>query len=115
MSEKGYFQNPKKSPYSVEKYDSLWELEYMKYLESDSTIAKWTKNHAIWIPYIDEKGNQKKYHPDFLIERTDGVKELREIKGTHMLNSLATKRKKETAKRWGKARGIEYVVISKHR
>ena len=68
-SERGDFENPKKSAYSVERYDSSWELEYMKRLDRDRTVAKWTKNHGIAIQYVTEAGNVRGYHPDFLLER----------------------------------------------
>ena len=45
----GHLDNLKKSPYSIEWWDSKWELEYMKELESDkedgADTVKWTKNH----------------------------------------------------------------------
>jgi len=41
--ERGDFENPKKSAYSVERYDSSWEMEYMKRLDRDKMVAKWTK------------------------------------------------------------------------
>jgi hypothetical protein len=37
-SEHGYLDNPKKSAYSIEFYDSTWEKEYMKKLENNPEI-----------------------------------------------------------------------------
>jgi hypothetical protein len=112
-SERGDFENPKKSAYSVERYDSSWELEYMKKLEKDKTVAKWTKNHGIAIQYVTEAGNVRGYHPDFLLERVSGTKEVHEIKGGHYLQNPDTVRKHEAAKNWCKKRAMSFVVVTK--
>src|SRR2546427_635201 len=109
-SERGDFENPKKSAYSVERYDSSWELQYMKKLERDRTIAKWTKNHGIVIQYVTEAGNVRGYHPDFLIARPDGVVELHEIKGGHYLQNPDTIRKHEAATNWCAKRRMTFLV-----
>ncbi len=41
-SEHGSLDNPKKSAYSLEFYDSSWEKEYMEKLENSHEIRKWT-------------------------------------------------------------------------
>ena len=112
-SERGDFENPKKSAYSVERYDSSWELQYMKKLERDRTVAKWTKNHGIVIQYVTEAGNVRGYHPDFLIEKTDGVKEMHEIKGGHYLQNPDTIRKHEAAMNWCSKRRMAFLVVTK--
>lgn len=112
-SEHGDFENPKKSGYSVERYDSHWEKEYMVKLERDKTIAKWTKNHGIVIEYITEAGNKRGYRPDFLIERVNGTKELHEVKGGQFLDNPDTIRKHERAKHWCKQRGMNFIVVTK--
>ncbi len=111
-SERGEVDNPKKSPYNFEYYDSSWELEQMKEFEKDSEVAKWTKNHGIVIPYWDEDGKLRGFKPDFLIEKTDGTKEIIEIKGKHLLPQF--KRKREAAQEWCKARKMCFRVISKY-
>lgn len=112
-SEHGDFENPIKSAYSVERYDSLWELQYMKKLEKDKTVVKWTKNHGITIQYVTEVGNVRGYRPDFLVERIDAAKELHEVKGGQYLNNLDTMRKHEAAKNWCKKRGMTFLVLTK--
>ena len=112
-SERGDFENPTKSAYSVERYESSWELAYMKLLEKDKTVAKWTKNHGITIPYVTEAGNVRGYRPDFLIERLEGDKELHEVKGGQYLNNLDTMRKHEAARNWCRLRGMRFVVVTK--
>lgn len=112
-SEHGDFENPKKSAYSVERYDSDWERLYMIQLEKDKTVAKWTKVHGITIEYITEAGNKRGYRPDFLVEKLDGLKELHEVKGGHFLDNPDTIRKHEAAKNWCARRGMRFIVITK--
>ena len=113
MSKHGYYENPKKV-LTLEYYDSTWEYDYMRELEGDDAVTKWTKNHSIRIPYLDEDSKYKYYNPDFLIEKTDGTIELVEMKSKHLLKTLNTKRKAEYARKWCDARGIEYRLISRY-
>jgi hypothetical protein len=112
-SEHGDFENPTKSAYSVERYDSSWEREYMKRLEKDKTVIKWTQNHGVTIQYVTEAGNVRGYRPDFLIEKIDKQIELHEIKGGQFLENPDTKRKHEAAKNWCKKRGMNFMVVTK--
>jgi hypothetical protein len=100
-SERGELENPKKSAFSLEYYDSSWELEYMQELEKpDNDVVKWTKNHGIRIPYFDDDGKYRTYKPDFLVEKKDGTVELHEMKGGHLLQNPITKRKIDAAREW---------------
>lgn len=112
-SEHGDLENPTKSAYSVERYDSSWEHDYMKRLEKDKTVAKWTKNHGITIQYVTEAGNVRGYRPDFLVERIDEKKELHEVKSGQFLDNPDTKRKHEAARNWCRKRTMSFVVITK--
>lgn len=111
-SEKGIIENLKKSPFSYERYDSHWEKEYMEQLEDDSTVSKWTKNHNIRIPFVDDAGFKKHFEPDFLIEKTDGTKEIHEVKGTHLMNR-ETELKMNAAKLFCEARKMKFRLITK--
>jgi hypothetical protein len=53
------------------------------------------------------------YHPDFLIERGDGKKELHEIKGGQYIQNPDTIRKHEAAKSWCSKREMRFVVVTK--
>ena len=114
MSKHGYYDNPRKSAFSIEYYDSSWEYDYMRELEKDDTVMKWTKNHGIRIPYFDEDNKHKHYNPDFLVEKTDGMIELVEMKSAQLLKTSNTKRKAEYAKKWCDARDIQYRLISRY-
>jgi TnsA endonuclease N terminal len=110
----GAYENILKSPYNLEYYDSSWELEYMKELENDQIVSKWTKNHGIRIKYFDLDNKFKTYNPDFLVEYADGTIELVEMKGQHLLNNPNTRRKMDYAKKWCNARKIKYRIYSKY-
>ncbi len=114
LSEHGDYENPRKSPYTVERYESGWEMLYMRKLEIDKTVKKWTKNHGIVIEYITEAGNKRGYKPDFLVEKIDGQKEIHEVKGGQFLRNPDTIRKHERAKLWCKQRGMNFIIISKN-
>ena len=112
-SERGDYEKPKKSAFSVERYDSGWERQYMALLEKDKSVAKWTKHHGIVIQYVTEAGNVRGYRPDFLVEKKDGTKEIREVKGGQFLKNPDTIRKHEAAKNWCQKRGMNFLVITK--
>ncbi len=105
------FENPTKSAYSIEYYDSDQERQFMEELEKDSKVLKWTKNHGIRIPYFNLDGKLAHYVPDFLIEYADGSQEIVEIKGKHLLTNKITKLKATAAQEWCKKRGIKYRLI----
>ena len=114
MAKISAFEDPKKSPYTLEYYDSSWEQEYMEELEGDDSVSKWTKNHGLRIKYFNADNKFKTYVPDFLVEKTDGAIELVEMKGTHLLKNPDTNKKIEFAKKWCEARKITYRIISKY-
>ena len=118
MVNNGHLDNPKKSPYSMEWWDSRWELDYMNELESDkddgADTIKWTKNHGLQIKYYNSNNKFKTYNPDFLVEKIDGSIEIVEMKGTHLLKNPDTQKKIEFAKKWCDARKMKYRIISKY-
>jgi hypothetical protein len=118
MVNNGYLDNLKKSPYSMEWWDSKWELDYMNELESDkddgADTIKWTKNHGLQIKYFNSDDKFKTYKPDFLVEKNDGSIEIVEMKGTHLWKNPDVRKKKEFAEKWCKARNMKYRLISKY-
>ena len=55
------------------KFDSLWELERMKYFDTELNILKWDRCQDK-IPYFDmESGRCRTYHPDFELNYLDGT------------------------------------------
>lgn len=113
ISKRGAFEAPRKSPYSLEFYDSDLERRMMAELESDPTVAKWQKRHDISIQWIDEHGRQRRYHPDFLVEYADGRKVIIEVKGADKMDSPSVQRKRRAAEEWCRRRGMEYELTTR--
>ena len=78
MSERGILSGLKRCTRTSEKYDSSWERDYMQLLEDDPTVKRWERCRKLRIPYVNSAGKKSMYNPDFIIERTDGAKELHE-------------------------------------
>ena len=112
ISNRGIYENPTKSPYNLEHYDSDLERKMMAKLEADSDVAKWQKRHGISIAWIDTNGRKCKYLPDFLVEYTDGRKALIEVKNPAMMDSPAVLRKRSAAEDWCRRRGMSYEIAT---
>ena len=108
--ETGNFENPTKSAWNFEVYDSGLERRMMERLETDHTVRKWTKRHGISIAWTDTKRRQHHYRPDFLVEYTDGAVALIEVKGANMVDSVSVQRKKDAARRWCERRRMTYSI-----
>lgn len=113
MSKKGALTDLKRCTRRSESYQSLWERDYMLILDGDSTIKRWERCRSLWIPYKDAEGQRRGYNPDFVVERTDGAKEVHEVKGIHLLGNPETTRKLEAGKEFCRKRGMEFKVITR--
>lgn len=109
----GKLENPKKSAFSFERWDSGWELAYMEELEADPEVEAWTKNHKIRIPYLDSQSRKREYHPDFLVRLGSGDVQLHEVKGGHLKDQPDTQLKLEAGQRWCAERGAVFVLVTK--
>ncbi|CUU11015.1 MAG: TnsA endonuclease N-terminal domain-containing protein [Armatimonadetes bacterium] len=112
ISKRGIFQNPTKSPWNFERYESELERRMMERLEKDPAVAKWMKRHSISIAWVDSQNRQRRYVPDFLVEYTDGQIALIEVKDPSRMESDDVKRKRSAAERWCKRRGMKYVLYT---
>ena len=112
ISKHGIYEAPQKSPYSFERYDSELERMFMVKLEKDVEVAKWQKRHGISIPWIDTQGRKCNYRPDFLVEYTDGRKEIIEVKNPALIDSPAVLRKRSAAEEWCRRRGMTYKMAT---
>lgn len=108
----GTFDNPKKSPWNFENYQSDLERRMMDKLEKDPFVVKWMKRHGLTIPWIDSQKHQRKYVPDFFIEYQDGRKALIEVKDPTRVDSDDVQRKRKAAEMWCKQRHMEYAIIT---
>lgn len=108
--ETGRFENPNKSAWNFESYDSGLERLMMERLEADPAVRKWTKRHGISIVWHDARRQRRSYRPDFLVEYIDGAQALIEVKGCNLIDSDAVQRKKDAARRWCERRGMSYSI-----
>lgn len=86
----------------------------MDVLEGDPGVVKWTKRHGIEIPWRDTTSKNRVYRPDYLVELADGSKELREVKGNHLIDQPETQMKFAAARDWCRQRGMLFKVIYKY-
>jgi len=112
ISKHGSFENPQKSPYNFEKYQSDLERRMMVRLEGDPHVKKWMKRHGITIPWIDGQKHQRRYVPDFLVEYVDGQRSLIEVKDPSRVDSNDVQRKRKAAEIWCKQRQMEYEIAT---
>ena len=112
MSVKGVLDGLKRGTRTSEPYDSSWERDYMLLLEGDDTIKRWERCRSLRIPYKKANGSRGTYNPDFVVERVDGVKEIHEIKGGHLLNE-DTKRKLAAGEAFCRKRGMVFKVVTR--
>jgi len=112
ISKHGTFENPKKSPWNFEKFQSDLERRMMLKLEADPLVKKWMKRHGITIPWIDGQKHQRRYVPDFFVEYVDGNKEIVEVKDPSRIDSNDVQRKRKAAEIWCKQRGMEYTMAT---
>lgn len=110
MPERGEFDGPRKSAWNFEVYHSALERHMMERLEADPSVRKWTKEHGIVIAWLDRRNRRHAYRPDFLVEYTDGALKLIEVKGAHMADSEAVRRKRAAAEIWCQRRGMTYEI-----
>lgn len=113
MSEKGVLNHLKRCTRTSEPYDSTWEREYMRVLENDPTVTRWERCRSLQISYTKADGTHAHYNPDFIVERTDGTKELHEVKGEHLLTNEDTRRKLAAGEGFCRKRGMTFKVITR--
>lgn len=113
MTKRGILKNLKRCARTSEPFDSKWECDYMLLLEADSTVRRWSRSRSLRIPYTKSDGSAGTYNPDFIVERTDGTKELHEVKGGHLLEQADTKRKIAAGEAFCRKRGMIYRLITR--
>ena len=114
MSEKGVLRDIKRGTRGSEPYDSTWERDYMLVLDSDETVLRWERCRSLRIPYTKTGGKKGFYNPDFIVERSDGKKELHEVKGGHLLDDN-TKQKLVAGDDFCRKRDMFFKVITRRR
>jgi len=85
----------------------------MDELERDPLVVRWTRHHGLRIPYQKRFGSRGHYEPDFLVELAGGDKELREVKGEHLLGDNNTQKKLRAGDEFCRQRGMKFKVVTK--
>ena len=85
----------------------------MDELERDPLVVRWTRHHGLRIPYQKRFGSRGHYEPDFLVELAGGDKELREVKGEHLLGDNNTQKKLRAGDEYCRRRSMKFRVVTK--
>jgi hypothetical protein len=94
---------------TLERHDSSWELRRMK--ELDEAKLTWTKKHGVVIPYVDSKGQKRRYYPDFLVtDPATGQTWIEEVKGYETPLDLI---KYAAARPFCRSRNWDFRVLNK--
>ncbi len=85
----------------------------MDELERDPLVVRWTRHHGLRIPYQKRFGSRGHYEPDFMVELAGGDKELREVKGEHLLGDNNTQKKLRAGDEYCRRRSMKFRVVTK--
>ena len=85
-------------------FRSLKELSYVLFL--DEKKVPWKSAETISIPYIDWKGNQRTYCPDFIVGN-----KIIEVKPIKLKSSPTVKAKAEAATKYCDEKGYIYEIV----
>tara|TARA_B100000131_G_scaffold318456_1_gene362355 strand:- start:2679 stop:3098 length:420 start_codon:yes stop_codon:yes gene_type:complete len=123
--------NPKKYKGDPTKiiYRSLWERKFMNFCDTKPSVTKWA-SEEIFIPYRSPRdGKVHRYYPDFYMKTGDKesiieIKPLKQCKPpkepkrktakykADCLTYLVNQAKWKYARKWCKARGLSFVVLT---
>ena len=112
LGRRGNFEDPRKSAWSFETYDSDLERRIMERLEADPAVRKWTKKHGISIGWLDARHRRHAYRPDFLVEYANGDLALIEVKAATLAETPTVQRKRKAAELWCRRRDMQYEIAT---
>ena len=94
-------------------FRSSWEEALMKHLDLDPSVRTWAYE-SFRIPYFYSKeGVQRWYVPDFLVTRTDGTRQLIEVKPREFIDGERVKLKSQAGEHWCLENGAVYLIVTK--
>jgi hypothetical protein len=94
-------------------YRSGWELITMNFLDNDDNVASYGYE-TIKIPYR-YNGEKRWYIPDFLVEFSDGTRQIWEVKPSMFINTEKVQQKALASRKFCESEGInEYRFITEH-
>ena len=85
----------------------------MRHLDTNPDIVSWSYE-KIAIPYVSNKrtGKLRNYYPDFMVENSDGTKNIIEIKPSKKLSHVTVKKKVQAAEIWCSDHGFTYKILT---
>jgi hypothetical protein len=85
----------------------------MQWLDADENTVGY-RYEDVSIPYVSnvKTGKERKYWPDFLIQKRDGQQLLVEIKPKRKLEQASVQKKLRAATTWCQAHGVTLVVVT---
>lgn len=94
-------------------YRSGWEEKLMQHLDADPTVVSYLYE-GVEVPYVSNvrSGRVRNYWPDFLVTRTDGSRQLIEVKPSRRLPQANVQKKLKAAEVWCRANGATLEVIT---
>lgn len=107
MSFRGKF--PSRKNKSSIHWESLLERDYIKVLEYDNQVEKYT-SQPVEIEY-KYKGKKRRYYPDFLVNLTTGEDFLVEVKPRSKLEDEEVILKAEVGKMYCREEGMTYKIV----
>lgn len=94
------------------RFKSGWEEAVMKYLDSEATVLDWNYE-CVRIPYMYDN-HKRWYVPDFVFTRTDGVKEMWEVKPSQFALTERVMNTSAAGRAYCIANDMEYVLATEH-
>ena len=93
----------------VVQYESFQELILIMKLEKDDQVENYC-SQPLTISFVDDKGHQRRYTPDFKVWRADGSIEIHEMTISDRQQLPATRQREEMGYQVFSASGWKYVV-----
>jgi hypothetical protein len=112
INEHKYIVVQNKMNKGIPEYRSSWELKFMRYLDTNDDVKKWS-SEPFYIWYFSSEDNRMRhYYPDFYVEFSNGRKIVVEIKPKAQTTLTRNQEKWEAAKKVCDERGLEFIVLT---
>lgn len=89
---------------------SSYESTYARMLDADPDVLSW-EHEPMRLPYLFE-GSMHNYVPDFMVTRTDGTKQLIEVKPENLSDTPTNLAKAIAASSWCDLNNVQYVIVT---
>ncbi|MCM3443549.1 TnsA endonuclease N-terminal domain-containing protein (plasmid) [Metabacillus halosaccharovorans] len=96
--------------YRMIPWESTLERDFIKLLDFDPTVV-YFEFQPLRIDYL-YKGKQKKYYPDFLVQKSNSKRYIYEVKAFEQTKEEINKIKFQVGKMYSRNKGMDYIVIT---